>query len=309
MKNDPIETALARLDEIDPLDPAGRADLSKALSAKFNLVIAKAARIAGEACVTQVKDDLAAAFQRLLPRGAAADKRCAALTAIARALYALDYDDPELYRAGMKHFQLEASFGPPVDTAADLRAVCAMGLVNTRDPDKLRALVDMLTDPEWRARAGAVRALAVEGSDAAALLLRLKALTGDKETEVTADCFAGLLDVEGGVALPLIQQFSQSRNEAISEAAILSLGASRRPEAIEWLKTRFHEVAGAHARKSILLALASSRTEPAIEFLLEIIRNGSEQTSKASAAVMEIHRDEQLREQLAEALKARTRSV
>src|SRR6516164_8318020 len=120
MKNDPIETALARLDEIDPLDPAGRADLSKALSAKFNLVIAKAARIAGEACVTQVKDDLAAAFQRLLPRGAAADKRCAALTAIARALYALDYDDPELYRAGMKHFQLEASFGPPVDTAADL---------------------------------------------------------------------------------------------------------------------------------------------------------------------------------------------
>jgi HEAT repeat protein len=305
MKNDPIEAALARLDDIDPLQAGGRLQLSKALSAKFNLVVAKAARIAGEARVTQAKDDLAAAFHRLLPRGAATDKACAALTAIARALFALDYDEPELYRAGIRHFQLEASFGPPVDTAAELRAVCAMGLVNTRDSGKLRAIVDLLADPEWQARAGAVRALAAEGSEAAALLLRLKALTGDKETEVTADCFAGLLDVEGAAALPLIQQFAQSRNEAISEAALLSLGASRKPEAIEWLKTRFREVAGAHARKSILLALASSRTEPAIAFLLEIIRAGSEQTSAAAVAAMEIHRDERFRELLAEALKTR----
>jgi HEAT repeat protein len=305
MKNDPIQLALGRLDEIELQTPEGRKQIAKALAAKSNLVAAKAARIAGYARMSELKDDLAAAFHRFLARGAEVDKGCQALTAIARALFALDYDEYELYLAGMRHIQKEASFGPPVDTAVELRAVCAMGLAGSRYRQKLHALVDLLVDPEWQARAGAVRAVAAIGSEPAALLLRLKALSGDEETEVTADCLAGLLSVEGTEALPLVRNFAVSGDSALSEAALLALGSSRRPEAVEWLKTRFAEVASTAARKCILLALATSRTEDAIAFLLRVIREESEHASSAAVAAMEIHRDERLRGLMQEAVRAR----
>jgi HEAT repeat protein len=305
MKNDPIQTALAQLDEIDPHTPEGRKQFAKALAGKSNLVAAKAARIAGEAQVSALAQDLVTAFHRFLARGAETDKGCAALTAMARALFALDYDEPELYLAGMTHFQREAAWGPPVDTAAELRAICAMGLANRRYRQKLQALVDLLVDPEWQARAGAVRAIATVGSEAASLLLRLKALSGDFETEVTADCFTGLIAMEGAEALPLVQKFAAAADPDIRDAALLALGASRRPEAVEWLKVRFGEVAAAQIRNSILLALATSRTESAVEFLLEVIRRESDQASAAAVAALEIHRDDRLRIQIREAVQAR----
>ena len=119
------------------------------------------------------------------------------MIAIARALYALDYEGAELYLAGMRHVQPEPGYGGPTDTAVDLRAVCAIGLASTSYREKLRELIDLLVDPEWRARSGAVRAIAAVGSEPAALLLRLKAQIGDKEPEVIGDCFVGLLEVEG----------------------------------------------------------------------------------------------------------------
>ncbi len=135
----------------------------------------------------------------------------------------------------MRHVQMEPVWGGSVDTAAELRAICAMGLANTRYPGKLRALVDLLADREWQARAGAVRALAVAGSEAALLLLRFKALSGDHEPEVIADCFTGLLSAEGADAVPFVASFADSKDKDVKHAAILALGASRRADAIEWM--------------------------------------------------------------------------
>ena len=47
MKNDPVESALARLDEIPLRTSEGKAAFAKALAAKSNLVVAKAARLLG----------------------------------------------------------------------------------------------------------------------------------------------------------------------------------------------------------------------------------------------------------------------
>ena len=149
--------------------------------------------------------ELAAEFNRILSKGPKADKGCVALTRAARALVDTDYDDADLFRRGMKHVQMEPVWGGREDVAAELRAVCGMGLANTHDPNALRDLVDLLTDREWIARAGAARAIAAMGSEAAALLLRLKILLGDKETEVLSDCMLGLIDIEGARAFPLIE--------------------------------------------------------------------------------------------------------
>jgi HEAT repeat protein len=304
MKNDPIETALAGLDEISVGTAEGRKQFEKALASKWNLVAAKAARIVGDAQWKDLTEDLAKAFGRFLARGG--DKGCAALTAIARALFALDYDEPELYLKGMRHVQMEPVWGGSVDAAVDLRAVCAMGLVATRYPDKLRELVQLLVDPEWKARAGAVRAMVAVGSEAAALLLRLKALMGDREPDVLSDCFSGLLALEGAAGVLLVAAFADSDDEAVREAALLALGASRRADAVEWMIQKFEAVANVEMKKSLLLALATSRTEAAMGFVLGVIREGSVRMSEFAVSAMQVNRgDERLRAEVERAVLAR----
>ena len=307
MKNDPVESALARLDAIQPRAPEAKKQFAHALASKSNLVAAKASRIVGDAQIVDLATDLAQAFGRFLQKGAAADKGCVAMTAIARALVKLDYDHVDLFRRGMKHVQKEPVWGGSEDTAAELRAVCANGLANSRDAYKLRALAELLTDSEWPARAGAVRAIATVGSEAASVLLRFKALTGDREPEVVSECIAGLLDVDGADALPLAASLVDSPNAEVREASILALGASRRADALEFLKEKFSAVAHRDTRKCILLALASSRTENALEFLLDLIRNGSASAAEQACSAMSIHRaDPRVHEAVAKAAESRT---
>ncbi|MDP9053104.1 MAG: hypothetical protein M3N93_02185 [Acidobacteriota bacterium] len=300
MKADPTETALAALDTIPLHTPEGRGQMAKALASRSNLIAAKAARIIvasheAESHWADLKDDLVRHFERFLARGAELDKGCSATTAIARALFHLDYDAPDLFLKGMRHVQLEPVWGKPIDTAAELRGVCAMGLIGTRLPNKLRLLVDLLADTEWQARAGAVRAIAAEGSDAAALLLRLKTLTGDEAPEVLSDCFTGLLALEGPEAMPIVTRFVTHGDAEICETALLALGTSRRADAVEFLRNCFFTMSDPRRQSCILLALSTSRTDAAIEFVLKVIGDENPALSALAISAMEIHRDDGLR--------------
>ena len=307
MKNDPIESALAKLDEIQPHTPEGKTAFRKALAAKSNLIVAKAARLIAASVSTDLADELAAAFHRTLEKGAAADKACAATIAIARALVQLDYDGPNLFLAGIHHVQMEGSYGPPVDAAAELREVSAMGLANSAYPHKLRELVPLMVDKEWCVRAGAIRAIGVVGTESASLLLRYKMLIGDQDPEVMSDCFASVLQLEGNEGVKLVAGFAKSANPEIREAAILAIGASRRSDAIDWLIARFPQTADPAGRKCILLALSTSRTETAMEFLLSQIRTGTDTVARLAAEALAIHsRDRQLADQTGAAWAARS---
>jgi HEAT repeat protein len=309
MKNDPVETALAALDDIPVRTPEGTKQFAKALAGKSNLVAAKAARIIGDAQWSDLKYELTTAFARFLRQGASLDKGCKATVAIARTLFAFDHDDTELFLGGMRHVQMEPVWGGSVDTAAELRAICAMGLAACSSPDKLRELLALLVDSEAQARSGAVRALATIGSEPAALLLRLKALTGDKEPEVLGDCLAALLAIEGARAMPLAISFTESRDTQMAEVAFLALGSTRRDDAIDWLKSRFAQVVDSETRQSILLALAASRTEAAVAFLLDVIRNGSSRSSEIAVSAMQVNSaDSRIRDEIAAALRARNSS-
>jgi HEAT repeat protein len=258
MKNDPIVAALDRLTGADA------ATAAKALESKSNLVVAKAARIVGEGLDISFVPALAKAFPRFLKAG---DKGCAALTALARALVTLECDDAALFREGIRHVQMEGTWGGSQDVAAELRAICAMGLANTRDPDKTRELVTLLADREWTARAGAARALAAVGSEASAAVLRFKVLTGDEEPEVFCDCLHGLIALEGADALPLAERFLNSRDQPIRDAAIHALGESRREDAVELLKKLYERTTHRETKDAILVALRASRTEAGMKFV------------------------------------------
>ncbi len=306
MKNDPIESAIARLDEVPLHTPEGKAAFQKALAAKSNLVVAKAARIAGGAQWLDLTRDLATAFDRMIAKGAATDKACAATIAIARALVQLDFDSPDVFLRGMKHVQMEGSWGPPVDAAVELRAICAMGLANSTYPHKLREMVTLLADKEWQARVGAIRAIAVVGGESASLLLRFKTLSGDKDPEVMAECFSAILILEGSEGVPLVAGFAASPDPEVSEAAILAMGASRRADAVAWLIEEFSRSVALPRRKCILLSLSTSRVETGIAFLLDLIREGGSATATLATDALSIHaRDEKLAADVAEAIHSR----
>ena len=308
MKSDPIQSALAKLDEIPLRTPAGKAALVKALSSKYNLVVAKAARIIGTAQWLELSAELATVCGHLMDRGGAGDKGCTALAALCRSLVGMDYDNPDLFLRGLRYRQMEPGWGGASDAAVDVRSICAMGLVNTGYPYKLRELVPLLVDSEWIPRAGAVRAIAAVGSEAASLLLRLKTLSGDAEPEVMSECFTAMLALEGADGVALVTRFASGTQPEIRESAILALGASRRADAVEWLCVAAGREWDPDLRKCQMLALSTSRTEQAIDFLLNVVQQGSREAAANAMDALDLHRHDGVLQERVRAAMARTGS-
>jgi HEAT repeat protein len=280
-KPDPVELAFHKLGSLKTIPPSPEQIhvLRGFLRNRSNLVVAKAAKISGERRFTGLIPDLVAAFHKRMADPQRLDKRCAAVTEIVVALYEMDYVEPDVYRKGLGHVQIEPAYGDPIDAAAQLRGLCAQGLVRTSQPDALAAAVSLLVDPEPPARIGAVRALASNGGDCGELVLRLKVLTGDREPEVVAECFTGLLAAPSESALDFVSRFIDSKDEAVAEVAILALGAARSSKAIAVLKEKWERTLPGPLRKVLLLALTTSRNEGALTFLLTLL-----ETAPASSA-------------------------
>jgi hypothetical protein len=291
-KPDPVEQALDRLAALkNEAGASVAAELKAFLKNRSNLVVAKAAKVACQARATDLVPDLVAAFHRLMQNPAKLDKGCAATTEIVNALYELDYVEPEIYLQGIHHVQMEGSFGPPVDAAAKLRAISALALARTAHPAAMDEVLSLLVD-EWPdARVGAVRALAVNGGEAGALLLKLKLITGDSEPDVLTECFSGLLTAAPERSLRLVEGFVDSEDIAVAEAALLALGASRLLDAFDLLKARWERTAGGMLRKTVLLAIGMVRSDEAIEFLLALLAECSPATAKDVLAALALFRD------------------
>ena len=272
-KSDPIETALNKLAELRHASPSSSTveELRRFLCHRSNLVVAKAAKGAAELRATELVPELVTTLGRFMSNPKQSDKRCAAVTEITKALYEFDHLEPAVYLQGLHHVQLEASFGPPVDTAAMLRGICAQGLLRTQHPEAMAEVLPLLVDPEPAARIGAVRAFAVNGGSTGVLILRLKALTGDPEPEVLVECFSGLLSAEPERQLKFIAEYMDAEEPSVSEAAMWALGQSHTPAAFKRLKEKWEKAVTRSLRKTLVAAMAASRCDEASQFLYSII--------------------------------------
>jgi HEAT repeat protein len=234
------------------------------------------------------------------------DKRCAAKIEILKALCKLEYSSPAIFRRGLQHVQMEPTWGGSVDTAAEVRALGAMGLAQTDYAEALEEIVPLLLDPQRDARIGAARALAVSGLPGAALLLRLKALSGD-EPDVLGECLAALLRTEPAKSLEFVAKFLDHREEAVAEAAALALGDSRLENAFEVLRDAFQHTRAQPLRRTLLLAIALLRRENAIDYLLDLVRDGEGQNSADAVAALAMYeKDPNLQERLDRARQSRS---
>jgi len=283
----------------EPLSDQTRERLGTALASKVSFIVAKAAEIALELKVGGLCHAMEDAFARFLGESPT-DKACLAKTALARAALLLDYPADSIFRTGIRHVQMEGSFGPPVDAAAELRGLCGMGMAQVRASDVIEALIDLLADSEMQARIGAVRALEMSGKVESAALLRLKVVLGDREPAVIGECLTGLIRLTPRESLPLVKRFLHGHDEVVCEEAILALGTSREPAAFEMLRD-FHSKAHAALRPTLLAAIASMRVPGAREFLLRLVECDSIAVACEVLDALKAHRsDPTLRQKLSE---------
>jgi HEAT repeat protein len=310
MKRDPVAAALQALAAAAarPGEPTTLALVRDALAHRSNHVVGRAARAAREGDLTALAPDLVAAFPRFLEDPIRRDPGCVAKREIVQALLAFDAPAPDVYLVGAAHVQREPAFGPPVDTAPELRALSAMGLVVTGHPAALTVCVGLLVDPEPVARAGALRGLTASGRPDVALLLRFFALRGDADPGVLAEAFAGLLALSPEDAVAFVVERLAAADRDLARAAAMALGETRRPEAVAALRDRLPGEDRPDVRHAVILALATSRDEAAIDAVLDLVTRGSAADSKAAAEALGLSgHDEDLQRRLAAALAARAR--
>jgi hypothetical protein len=308
MKRDPVAAALQALAEAAhrPSDAATLGLVRSSLAHRSNHVVGRAARAAREAALTALAPDLIAAFPRFLDDPVRRDPGCVAKREIVHALLAFDHPAPDVYLRGAAHVQREPAFGPPVDTAAELRALSATALVVTEHPAALSTCVALLVDPEPAARAGGLRGLVASGRPDVALVLRLVALRGDDDPGVLAEAFAGLLALSADDAVTFVVERLAATDRDVARAAAMALGEARRPEAVAALRARLPGEDRPDVRHAIVLGLATSRDDAAVGALLELIARGSAADSTAAVEALRLYaHDDALQRRVQAALDAR----
>jgi hypothetical protein len=269
------------------LDAAAIEHLRKSLAHRNNFLVSKAAKLVADAEVFALLPDALAAFDRFFIDAAKTDPKCWAKNALAKTLVKLEHRQKDAYLRGLRHHQMEASWGPPVDSAAALRCTCAHALVDCpgiSDADLLTILLEPLTDADKTVRMEAARAIGQVGGVSAALILRLRALLGSDEPEVLGAVYSALLSLEGAQAIPLVGGYLKEGGDLAAEAAF-ALADMRTPEALAALIERLRAGADAWFGAVLLSAIALTRLPAAIDFLLALIARDAREAPQVIEAI------------------------
>jgi HEAT repeat protein len=290
--------------------PALAAELRQLLANSSHHVVAQAAQIAAKSRLAELAEELVAAFERFLIDPLKSDKNCVGKIAIVDALNELDYQPPDVFLKGMRYIQMEPRWGKSEDAADAVRAGSAIGLVRIDYRGVLPILVDLLNDEARTVRIAAAQSLAAHASDAALLLLRLKARLGDKSAEVVGECLGGLMRVTPQESLPFVAEFLTSGDATIAESALLALGNSHQPEAFEILKSFWQKNVVPDLRETTLLAISLLRLPTANDFLLALLKEAPESTAALALSVLAVHfYDQRLYDRVTATVSERSNSV
>jgi hypothetical protein len=279
-----FDAELAHIESLRDADPATtEAPLRKALGNRNNFIVSKAAKLIAAHNHRSLIPELVENFHRFAADSGKQDPQCWAKEAIAQALAALEYQEPEIFLAGMQIFQP----GFTDDAATALRGICALALVQCRGLSSQRVLMHLLplfTDKQVPVQVNAARAVEQIGSDASALLLRLRAELGSGEPELLGACYSGVLRLEGPSAIPWAAKFlpgpRDEPDEAAAEAAF-AIAETRSEAAVALLRATYNRTRDPDFRGTLLTALALTRQDSAINFLFDQIADGSKAAREA----------------------------
>lgn len=285
----------------DPEGEAARGLLAKALADPRNALVEAAAQVIGEAELSGFQPALVAAFERLLPDALKSDPMCKGKVAVVNALLALDAPEGTVFLAGVTHRQHQPVYGGSVDTAAELRGLCALGLLRARHPLAAQLVAVLLADVEATARAGAGHALGELDPVAALPLLRYKLALGDPSPEVVGACFRSFLDHAPEPGFEIATTYLSGEDAPAAEAVALALGESRKPHAFELLRD-YAATADDSGRNVAFVAMALLRDDTANVHLLEVVATGTQARAEGAVrALAHFRHDPKLRQKVIEA--------
>ncbi|MGF1523857.1 MAG: HEAT repeat domain-containing protein [Leptolyngbyaceae cyanobacterium] len=276
----------------DLTSDAAIATLQQVLQSKFSIAVAQAAKLVGNADLFALQPDLVSAFDRFMQKPAETDPGCKAKEYIADTLYRLEFSDERLFLQGIRHIQMEATWGKKVDTAAGLRGVCALGLVRMHYPDVMVELADLLADVDPVARVNAAKAIAYTENREGIPLLRLKVHMGDDSPQVLSECFLGLLRLDPERSLSFASRFLEKCPEPFQEATTLALGESRLEAALPILQQFWERSRQPDLRRVSLMAMAMLRHDAAIAFLLLLIVEGTQSDAQDALLALKLYQHE-----------------
>lgn len=283
------------------LDAGAVEQLRKALNNRNNFLVSKAAKMVADAEVAALLPEVLAAYERFFVDAAKTDPKCWAKEALAKALVKLEHRGKDEYLRGLRHHQMEASWGPAVDSAGGLRATCAHALVvcpGTQDDELVGLLLETLVDSDKSVRVEAARAIGNVGGKGAALALRMRALMGpvglDVSTpEVLGAVYAAMLSLEGLEAIPTVaavlnEEVDEAGGDLAAEAAF-ALAETRLPEALAVLTARLggkgKAAPDAWFAGVLTSAIAMTRLPEAFDFLIGLVEKESRQATAALEAL------------------------
>ena len=306
-----LDRKLAALEALRSSDDraASRDQLRKALNDRNNYVVSRAAAIAADMRRDELLPDVLAAFDRFFVDPVKTDPQCLAKNALASALRDLGHRGAEAFSRGIVHVQLEPTWGGRADSAATLRGICALALVDCPlDPlEILTYLADGLADPDKLVRINSAIAISQLGRPEGVLLLRLKLLSGDGEPDVLGQCFTSLLGLAPTGGVSFVSRFLRSTDEEVRLEAASALAQCRDPRAVEALAEFWQEpLLSLDVRRAIVIGLGASPLPEAADFLLTCVsREPPELAETAIASLATSRFQAESRPRLAAAVHAR----
>ena len=302
-----FDQQLEQLSELRTAEPSSAVpSLRKALANRNNYIVSKAAKITAELGLKDLVPDLLAALERFFNNGVKSDPQCWAKNAIVPALVKLGSQESAVFLRGLHYVQNEPTWTPPfvLDTATALRGKCILALIECRDLSDtalLSHLLELLVDPDKTVRAEAANGIGRINRPEAALLLRLRALTGDEEPEVIGACFSALLAIESEAAIGFVARFLE-RDQYVAEEAALALGLMRNPKAFQVLKSHYEQ--SPSPAPTLLTAMALSRQDEAIDFLVSLIEKHDSEAEAAIKALASAGLPSEVRDRVGVGLRA-----
>jgi hypothetical protein len=291
------------------LDEDGTKYLRKALAHRNNFLVSKAAKLVADAELFALLPEILAAYDRFFLDATKSDPQCWAKNALVKTLVKLEHRQKDAYLRGLRHHQMEGSYGGLSDTAGALRGACTHALVDCpglSDADLLGLLLEPLTDADKTVRMEAARAIGQVGGVSAALLLRLRALLAKDEPEVLGAVYSALLAVEGTRAIAVVAAALKEGDDLAGEAAFV-LAEMRAPEALAALTARLR--AGPNTNSDswfggvLLSAIALTRLPEAIDFLVALIARDAREAPAAIEAIGRTAPNAELRARVEKAVK------
>jgi hypothetical protein len=282
-----MEALSETLKAVPAPDAAQVAQLCKALAHRNNFLVSKVARMVADAELFALLPDVLAAYDRFFLDAAKSDPQCWAKNALVKTLVKLEHRQKDAYLRGLRHHQMEGSYGGLSDTAGALRGACTHALVDCpglSDADLLGLLLEPLTDADKTVRMEAARAIGQVGGVSAALLLRLRALLSKDEPEVLGAVYSALLAVEGTRAIAVVAAALKEGDDLAAEAAF-ALADLRSPEALAALTARLRAGADGWFGGVLLSAIALTRLPEAIDFLVALIAQDAREATAAIEAI------------------------